>query len=140
MNQKAAFAIRIVLGGYLAYLGVRIIIEMTNEKPSNMIFMTVAGVFFLVVGAGYAGYCIKKVWEIRQSERNPQTHGQEGERSVSEIKPEDVKTGTMKVKPEEVENGTGKVKPEEVKIETEKDKTVGTEEKEEEIETDYEEK
>ncbi len=73
MNQKAAYAFRIILSGYLAYLGVKIILEMVNEKPSNMVFMIVIGAAFFVIGAGYAIYCIKKVWEIRQADQNLKT-------------------------------------------------------------------
>lgn len=73
MNQKAAYAFRIILSGYLAYLGVKLLIEMTKEKPSNMIFMMAMGVVFLVIGAGYAVYCMKKVWDIMKAEKEFRT-------------------------------------------------------------------
>ena len=38
MNKKAWYTFRIVLGGYLAWLGIRMLIEMVNEKPNNMVF------------------------------------------------------------------------------------------------------
>ena len=44
MNKKAWYTFRIVLGGYLAWLGIRMLIEMVNEKPNNMVFMCVMSV------------------------------------------------------------------------------------------------
>lgn len=69
MNKKAAYALRIILGGYLAYLGVRILILMVREKPTNMIFMCVMSAVFIVVGGGYAVYCLKKLFDIRKGEK-----------------------------------------------------------------------
>ena len=51
MNKKAFYAFRIVLGGYLAYLGAGILIQMINERPGNMAFMIIVAVIFLIVGA-----------------------------------------------------------------------------------------
>ena len=69
MNKKAGYAFRIVLGGYLAYLGIRLLLQMVKEKPSNMILMCVVGAIFLIIGGGYAIYCMKKVWDIIKEER-----------------------------------------------------------------------
>ncbi len=69
MNKKAAYALRIILGGYLAYLGVRILILMVREKPTDMIFMCVMSAVFIVVGGGYAVYCLKKLFDIRKGEK-----------------------------------------------------------------------
>ena len=69
MNKKAGYAFRIVLGGYLAYLGIRLLLQMVKEKPSNMILMCVVGAIFLIIGGGYAIYCMKKVWDIIKEEK-----------------------------------------------------------------------
>ena len=69
MNKKAAYALRIILGGYLAYLGVRILILMVREKPTDMIFMCAMSAVFIVVGGGYAVYCLKKLFDIRKGEK-----------------------------------------------------------------------
>lgn len=69
MNKNAAYALRIVLGGYLVYLGIRILILMVQEKPADMILMCAMSVIFIAVGGGYAGYCIKKVLDIRKEEK-----------------------------------------------------------------------
>lgn len=64
MNKKSGHAIRIVLGGYLAYLGVRILMETIQKKPSNEVLMLVLAVVFLLIGIAYAGNSICKVFGI----------------------------------------------------------------------------
>ena len=39
MNNRTGYGLRIVLGGYLAYLGIRMLIQTVSEKPANMMFM-----------------------------------------------------------------------------------------------------
>lgn len=64
MNKKSGCALRIVLGGYLTYLGIRILSEMIQQRPSNMILMSVLAVVFILVGVAYAGNAICKTFEI----------------------------------------------------------------------------
>ena len=64
MNNKTGYGLRTVLGGYLAYLGIRMLIQTINDRPANMMFMGVMAVLFAVVGIAYAVYSLKKVWEI----------------------------------------------------------------------------
>lgn len=64
MNKKSGYALRIVLGGYLTYLGIRILSEMIQQRPSNMALMSVLAVVFILVGVAYAGNAICKTFEI----------------------------------------------------------------------------
>ena len=64
MNKKSGCALRIVLGGYLTYLGIRILSEMIQQRPSNMTLMSVLAVVFILVGVAYAGDAICKTFEI----------------------------------------------------------------------------
>lgn len=64
MNKKSGYALRIVLGGYLTYLGIRILSEMIQQRPSNMTPMSVLAVVFILVGVAYAGNAICKTFEI----------------------------------------------------------------------------
>ena len=64
MNKKSGYALRIVLGGYLTYLGIRILSEMIQQRPSNMTRMSVLAVVFILVGVAYAGNAICKTFEI----------------------------------------------------------------------------
>lgn len=64
MNKKSGYALRIVLGGYLTYLGIRILSEMIQQRPSNMTLMSVLAVVFILVGVAYAGNAVCKTFEI----------------------------------------------------------------------------
>ena len=64
MNKKSGYALRIVLGGYLTYLGIRILSEMIQQRPSNMTLMSVLAVVFILGGVAYAGNAICKTFEI----------------------------------------------------------------------------
>lgn len=64
MNKKSGYALRIVLGGYLTYLGIRILSGMIQQRPSNMTLMSVLAVVFILVGVAYAGNAICKTFEI----------------------------------------------------------------------------
>lgn len=88
MNKKAGYAFRIVLGGYLAWIGIRMIIQMMNERPSNMVFMCVMGGIFVLVGAPYAIYSLKKMWTL--------TWGEKG--GSEEAEPEEVEEETVPVR------------------------------------------
>lgn len=93
MNKKAGYAFRIVLGGYLAWLGIRMLIELSNERPSNMVSMGIISVVFTIIGAGYAIYCVKKVLDLKKEElglMDPDTEP-EVEEAVNEVKEDSAK-------------------------------------------------
>ena len=49
MNQKSSYAFRLVLGGWLTYLGVSLLYQMYKERPSNMVLISVIAVVFVIV-------------------------------------------------------------------------------------------
>lgn len=61
MNQRGRYILRIVLGGYLAFIGGNLTWEMWTEKPSDMAFKMFMGIVFLVIGVGYTIWSIKNV-------------------------------------------------------------------------------
>ena len=83
MNKKAAYALRLILGAYLAYLGVKLIIQMVQERPTNMILMCALSVVFVIVGGGYAIYSLKKLLDIRKEERGTAVSDEPDEESGS---------------------------------------------------------
>ena len=85
MNNRTGYGLRIVLGGYLAYLGIRILIQTVNERPANMMFMGAIAVLFTMAGIAYAVYSVKKVWELKKAEKEP---GPESEPAADEEKVE----------------------------------------------------
>lgn len=64
MNKNTGYVLRIVLGGYLTWLGINILIQMLSEKPSNMIFIS-AAVLFIVAGGSYAIYSLIKIFGVK---------------------------------------------------------------------------
>ena len=64
MNKNSGHIFRIVAGIYLIYLGVKILMDVTRKQPSNMVFMAVMSVIFIVIGALYAGTALKKMLGI----------------------------------------------------------------------------
>ncbi len=68
MNNKSGHVIRIILGAYLAYLGVRILIQVIKTEPSNSEIMGVLSVLFIIIGAGYAIFSIRNFIKAYKSE------------------------------------------------------------------------
>ena len=124
MNKKAGYAFRIVLGGYLAWLGIRMLIQLYNERPSNMVFMGIMSVIFTVIGGGYAIYSLKKVLELKKEEM-----GMAGDESAQEETPEVIEVSDGKQT--EVIEVSDEEHPEKADVQ----ETV-----KEEVENDYEEK
>lgn len=81
MNNRTGYGLRIVLGGYLAYLGIRMLIQTVSEKPANMMFMGAMAVLFTVVGIAYVAYSVKKALELKKAEQETEQE--------SEPKPEE---------------------------------------------------
>lgn len=52
MNEKGRITLRIIAGGYLAYLGIDLVKNVITGKPDNAVLFGVVGVLFLVIGAG----------------------------------------------------------------------------------------
>ena len=161
LNRKAGYAFRIVLGGYLAYIGIRILRQMVDNRPSNLVFMSVMAVIFAVIGSAYAIYSLQKVWDMRKEEMtDTDTKADEeladvGVRPDTDVRPIDIKSLEEKPKekppedPEEKPAGNEEEKtegnPETKPVENPEERPVkkeenATEEQEEEIENDYEEK
>ncbi len=67
MNKKVWDMLRIALGGYLIFVGIRILMEVASEQPSNRVFLNVTAVFFIFSGAGYALFYAKKVSGLKLS-------------------------------------------------------------------------
>ncbi|GAA0805602.1 hypothetical protein GCM10008910_42490 [Faecalicatena orotica] len=68
MSQKSWDVLRIVAGLYLAYLGVKSMMTAISDRPENMVFFLIMAVIFMITGAGYAIYAIRRVWAGRNEE------------------------------------------------------------------------
>ena len=60
MSENSKQAIRIVLGGYLAFVGIRLFKQAAFDHVGNMAFGMVFGAVFTVVGLIYAITAIKQ--------------------------------------------------------------------------------
>lgn len=68
MNQKSRYAFRIVLGGWLAYIGCSLLYQMYTERPSNMVLICVIAVVFVLIGAFCVLHSLKKVLDLWKGE------------------------------------------------------------------------
>ena len=50
MSDKGRLVIRILAGGYLVYLGIRLTRDVLSDRPDNYVFLALAGVAFVVLG------------------------------------------------------------------------------------------
>lgn len=80
MNKKSTFIFKMILGLYLAYIGVQLIIDVTREQPSNLIFTYAMSVLFIIIGVGYAFQNIKKI--LPPKEDNPKEKPQDEKKQV----------------------------------------------------------
>ena len=60
MSENSKQAIRIVLGGYLAFVGIRLFKQAAFDHVGNIAMGTVLGAVFTVVGLTYAIIAIKQ--------------------------------------------------------------------------------
>ena len=73
MNKKGIYIFRVILGGYLGYLGIDLLVQMSKEKPSNMIFMIVMGALFVVIGVVYAVFSLKRLFDLQKEEKSDES-------------------------------------------------------------------
>lgn len=61
MNGKTRDWIWIIVGGYLTYTGVQLVMDVMDQKPEGYIGFVVAGVLFAVFGIGLIVYAIRNM-------------------------------------------------------------------------------
>ena len=61
MNGKTRDWLWIIVGGYLTYTGVQLVMDVMNQKPEGYIGFVVAGVLFAVFGIGLIVYAIRNM-------------------------------------------------------------------------------
>ncbi len=69
MKKKSIYILKVILGGYLVFIGVSLFVLMQQQKPSNMIFLSVVGAVCAVIGISYAVYFLMKVFNIKNKDR-----------------------------------------------------------------------
>lgn len=151
-NNRTGNIFRIIAGAYLAYLGVQLVTQTIQQKPTNEIFNIVMGVLFIVVGAWFAIGALRGILKEQKQEReNITLNSQPAEKSSEEDLVEAVEDTEEGSKTKRIEKETETTeeraeKTAEIKEETatvqekEPDEEKQENEKAEELETDYEEK
>ena len=147
MDKKGMYIFRVILGGYLGYLGIKLLVQMSQEKPSNMILMSVMGALFVVVGVGYAIFSLKKVLDLRKGEESDEspvaTEDEEAEKEEKTQRRVNMQTvGTEQLSDDSaaLKEGTDSEAEEQVPAEADQESDGDDQETDEEIENDYEEK
>lgn len=66
MDKKTWDILRTALGVYLIWLGISLLIQVTEEKPRDMALMSSLAVIFVFVGLGYALYHLDKIFDLKK--------------------------------------------------------------------------
>lgn len=69
MKKTSVYILKIILGGYLVFIGISLFVLMQQQKPSNMIFLSVLGAISAIIGIVYAVYFLMKVLNIKNMDR-----------------------------------------------------------------------
>lgn len=80
MNERGRITIRIIAGGYLAYLGIDLIRNVITGKPDNALIFGAVGVLFLIVGAVV---CVKSICDYRNCQKAEYEDTEEDESEVA---------------------------------------------------------
>lgn len=59
--SKSRVFFRVIVGGYLAYLGAGLVKDAVTEQPDNYILYAAMGIVFLVIGVVWCGLAIQKI-------------------------------------------------------------------------------
>ena len=140
-NNRAGNIFRIIAGAYLAYLGVQLVSETIQNKPTNELFNIVMGVLFIAVGVWFAIGALREILKEQKAER-------ESEQQPEVYETAETKEKTLRdhlVQTEENEEEKEEEKKKETEAKEEKDEKeikekVREPEQSEDLEADYEEK
>lgn len=119
MNQKSMDVLRIVAGLYLAYLGIKSMMTALSDRPENMVFFLIMAVVFMITGAGYAIYAIKRVWS-RRNEVSEESEDLEETKDLEES--EDSEEPDALVEIEDSENSKEEIAEDNEEDDSEEDK------------------
>ena len=97
MNGKTRDWLWIIVGGYLTYTGVQLVMDVMNQKPEGYIGFVVAGVLFAVFGIGLIVYAIRNMTKPVEEELDEELSSDEDmQQEIDEIEAQDAgQTGTQ---------------------------------------------
>lgn len=69
-RKKASNIFRLLGGGYLSYIGIRLILDVHQSKPANEVILMVIGCAFILLGLGFVGYTLLCLYREKRTVRN----------------------------------------------------------------------
>ncbi len=86
MNKKTNYILRLMLGMYLAFIGVNLIRETLAAHPSDLAFKLFMGIIFVIIGAGYTIWIIKRMVSSKKAEQEEQKREEAAEAALQKMK------------------------------------------------------
>ena len=83
---KGRYVIRIIAGGYLAYLGSQMIQYDRVDPPNYYVLLNVLSVFFIIVGVAFIFFGLRAIYRINQEERKSKEDSVPEPEPVQEVK------------------------------------------------------
>lgn len=78
MNKQLMHIIRIFLGGYIIFIGIRLLIQVMDQDPSNRILLSAIATILSLAGAVSMIYSGRKLWLLLKPEDNSVKDTEEG--------------------------------------------------------------
>lgn len=106
MNGKTRDWIWIIVGGYLTYTGVQLVMDVLNQKPEGYIGFVVAGVLFAVFGVGLIVFAIRNMTKLVEETSEEEIAADEDmQQEIDEIEEESGKEQVEKQLQDKEESG-----------------------------------
>ena len=70
MNKQLMHILRILLGGYIIFVGIRLLIQVTDQDPSNRILLSAFATVLTLSGAVSVIYSGRKLWSMLKPEED----------------------------------------------------------------------
>ena len=106
MNGKTRDWIWIIVGGYLTYTGVQLVMDVLNQKPEGYIGFVVAGVLFAVFGVGLIVLAIRNMTKpVEETSEEEIAADEDMQQEIDEIEEESGKEQVEKQLQDKEESG-----------------------------------
>lgn len=79
MNKQMMYTIRILLGGFLTFIGIRLLIQITDQRPTNTVPLGLFAGVVIIVGAVDALFSFRKLWLMLRPDDSAPDAGEAGE-------------------------------------------------------------
>ena len=70
MNKQLMHILRILLGGYIIFVGIRLLIQVTDQDPSNRILLSAFATVLTLAGTVSVIYSGRKLWSMLKPEED----------------------------------------------------------------------